>query len=195
MSDAQLLNAMKADDNLAFDEIHERYVPHLYSNSYKVIKQTEVAEEIAQDVLTDLWIKRDIRDIQNLEAYLTVAVRYQVFGYFRKTKRLPDFQEAQEDLAIYSMEADALLNERELKGTIAMWLAKQPEKRREIFRLNYMEEMTTRDISVLLNISQKTVQNQLLTAFNNLRAYLRSTSVLFIIAGATQYILHHISLL
>ena len=46
----------------------------------------------------------------------------------------------------------------------------QPEKRREIFRLRYEEDLSTKEISELLNIPQKTVQNNLNLTMNGLRS-------------------------
>jgi len=47
-----------------------------------------------------------------------------------------------------------------------------PEKRREIFTMYYMEELSSAQIAELLGISQKTVQNQITTATNHIREQL-----------------------
>ncbi len=80
-------------------------------------------------------------------------------------------------MAYYNINADTMLNEKELRGCVAIWLGMQPVKRAEIFRLKYMEDIGTRQISVILNISQKTVQNQLLNSYASLRKFLSKMMV------------------
>ena len=55
----------------------------------------------------------------------------------------------------------------------------QPEKRREIFRLRYIEEFSTKEIAEELNLSQKTVQNQLLIGQGSLREAVSKLLILF----------------
>jgi RNA polymerase sigma factor (sigma-70 family) len=177
-SDTELTFHLKEGEKVAFDEIYERYWKKLYNDTYKRLRRVEQVEEIVQDVFTDLWAKRTTKNIENLYGYLLTAVRYQVFMLYKKGKTSPIFEEPLEHLAFDTLQADSLLNVKELKGCIALWLSMQPEKRGEIFRLKYMEDLTTREISEMLGISQKTVQNQLLTSFTSLREFLSKLMIL-----------------
>jgi len=75
-------------------------------------------------------------------------------------------------MAIDSCRVDSVFHEKELRQCIAIWLEMQPEKRREVFRLKFSEELSTKEISQKLNVSQKTVQNQFSTSLNLLRTHL-----------------------
>lgn len=177
-SDAELILLLQKGDETAFEEVYERYWKKLYNDTYKRLRDPEQIEEIVQDVFTDLWVKRTTKQIEQLYPYLLGAVRFQIFALYKKGKSLPFFEEPLENMAEATLQADSLLYEKELKGCIEVWLSMQPEKRREIFRLRYMEDLSTREISELLNISQKTVQNQLLTSFKSLREFLTKYMVL-----------------
>lgn len=171
-SDEELFRIMKMGDRAAFDVIYERYWQKLYSESHKRLKNTRQSEELVQDIFADLWAKRESKDIINLQRYLLSSIKYQVYALYRKEKNNPGFEEPLENMAFYNIHADTLLNEKELKGCVALWLDMQPVKRGEIFRLKYMEELGTRQISEVLHVSQKTVQNQLSTAYTSLRKFL-----------------------
>lgn len=177
-SDAELISYLKEGEKNAFDVIYDRYWKRLYNDTYKRLRRQEQVEEIVQDVFTDLWAKRATKNIHNLYGYLLTSVRYQVYMLYKKGKTAPVFEEPLEYIALDSLQADSLLNVKELKGCIALWMSMQPEKRGEIFRLKYMEELSTREISDILGISQKTVQNQLLTAFASLRDFLSKLMIL-----------------
>jgi RNA polymerase sigma factor (sigma-70 family) len=177
-TDPELLIMMKQGSKAAFDEIYERYWKKLFNDTYKRLRKMEVVEEIVQDVFADLWAKREVKEIQYLYKYLLTAVRYTVFTTYKKNKATPYFEEPLEHMALSSLESDTLLNVKELQGCIAIWMTMQPEKRAEIFRLKYVEDFSTREISEMLGISQKTVQNQLLTSFNSLREFLKKFMIL-----------------
>jgi RNA polymerase sigma factor (sigma-70 family) len=168
----------------AFDEIYSRFWKRLYNEAYKRLHNPELSEEIVQDIFIDLWTKRAQKEIDNLAAYLVTSVRYQVFIVYNKTQKLPYFEEPLEYTALSSEEADSGCFEKDLIAAVQTWLDQQPEKRREIFRLRFLEEMTTREISEHLNISQKTVQNQLNTAQDSLRS---SVSKLLFLTALTGY--------
>jgi RNA polymerase sigma factor (sigma-70 family) len=177
-SDAELLISMKGGDKSAYNEIYERYWKKLYNETFKRLKNTALVEEIVQDVFIDLWVKRERKQIEHLYRYLIIAVRYTVYTNYRRTKSLPYFEEPLEHMALSDLEADSLLNVKELRACISLWMTMQPEKRAEIFRLKYMEDFSTREISEMLGISQKTVQNQLITSFTSLRDFLKKLMIL-----------------
>jgi len=177
-SDAELLISMKDGSKSAYNEIYVRYWKRLYNEAFKRLKNTELVEETVQDVFVDLWISRERKQIQHLYKYLIVSVRYTIYTKYRKKKSLPYFEEPLEHIALSDLEADSFLNVKEIKGCIAIWMSMQPEKRAEIFRLKYMEDFSTREISEMLGLSQKTVQNQLITSFTSLRDFLKKLMIL-----------------
>ncbi|MBB5636936.1 RNA polymerase sigma-70 factor (ECF subfamily) [Pedobacter cryoconitis] len=180
-NDTQLVASMTAGDKAAFDEIYERYWKKLYNESFKRLRSMEQVEELVQSVFVDLWTKKERKNIQNIYAYLLTAVRYQVYMLYKKGRTLPQFEEPLEHMALSYSSADSLLNEKEIRNYIAVWLALQPEKRGEIFRMKFMEERTTKEISEHLGISQKTVQNQIITSHASLREFLQKIMIMMTI--------------
>ena len=170
-TDKQLLYRLVHDeDERALDQIYKRYWRQLYNQAFKRLKHQELCEEIVQDVFVDLWVNRKKRNIEHLYPYLQTAIRYQVFMMYHKNKKLPYFEQPLEHIISIPPQADSAFFLSELTAAIESWLDLQPEKRREIFRLRYLEELTTKEIADQLCISQKTVQNQLNIAQGSLRA-------------------------
>lgn len=177
-ADSQLVSLIQEGDRLAFDEVYERYWKRLYNDTFKRLKSIEMIEEIVQDVFSNLWSTRASRKIQNIYPYLLTAVRYQVFILYKKGKSTPVFETPLEHMALSTLQTDSLFNEKELRGCIAIWMVMQPEKRRVIFQMKYINDQSTKEISEILGISQKTVQNQLLTSFASLRDFLGKMMIL-----------------
>lgn len=169
ITDYELKTMLMHGSEVAFDEIYERYWKKLFNEAHKRLNDLGLSEEVVHDVFIDLWSKRETKEIGNLDAYLITAVRYQVFAIYNKRKTLPFFEEPLDHMAFSSDEADSECFQKELIEGIKFWLETQPEKRREIFRLRYLEDMSTKEIAETLSISQKTVQNQLNLSQESLR--------------------------
>lgn len=167
--DHELIAMLIDGSEAAFEFIYGRYWKKLYNEAFKRISDSAESEEIVQDIFIDLWDKRSVRRIENLYGYLLGAVRYRVFAIYQKRKNLPAFEEPLDSMAFSADDADAGYLRDELLSGIKLWLETQPEKRREIFRLRFLEGLSTQEIAVHLAISRKTVQNQLNTSHHSLR--------------------------
>jgi RNA polymerase sigma factor (sigma-70 family) len=169
LTDRELLDMLKNGDDTAFNAIFKRHWKTLYNEAYKRLKNPMQSEEIVQDVFASLWQKRTENNIDNLLPWLRTAVKYQVYMLYKQVKQLPVFEEPLEYMAIATQQADSKFYVKELLACIDMWLKTQPEKRREIFKLRHIDDYSTKEISEMLNISQKTVQNTLATALLSLK--------------------------
>ncbi|MCF3111304.1 sigma-70 family RNA polymerase sigma factor [Niabella sp. CC-SYL272] len=187
LSDEQLFSLVKQHDRTAFDQLYNRHWLSLFNKAYKRLRDREACCDLLQDIFADLWNKRDIRNIDNLAAYLNTAVRNKIYTLLSQGKAVNYFVQPFEDIAGTS-QADSHFNQKEISNLVQLWMESLPEKRREIFRLRFYEGASTKQISEYLNISQKTVQNQLLLAFRDLRLhlahYLATVGVLSVLQAA-----------
>ncbi|RZL41944.1 MAG: sigma-70 family RNA polymerase sigma factor [Pedobacter sp.] len=170
----ELLLRIKEDDQRAFDELYARTWKQLYIKTYSKLKIEDLSKDIVQEVFIDFWNKRHVRDIQNVQAYLMQAVKFKVLDEFRKSRyefvELDHFIEQIRD----SNDADSQLISKEFFTALKAWTETLPAKRREIFRLKYEEGLTNKEIAERLDVSVKTVQNQLLNSSAELRLLLRT---------------------
>ncbi len=166
--DALLVLQLREGNKAAFSTIYERYWDSLYNDSYKRLQDHERVADVIQDIFADLWERRGEAEIFNLRAYLFQAARFQVYKALRKGKSDQVFYDQLTTLRT-SANADSGLLGKELQELYQKWLTGLPEKRKQIFKMRYEQEKNTSEIASALNISQKTVQNQLLTATNDLQ--------------------------
>ncbi|RYY06810.1 MAG: sigma-70 family RNA polymerase sigma factor, partial [Sphingobacteriaceae bacterium] len=168
-NDLLLLAALKLGDEIAFKNIYNNYWLTLFNSAYSHIKDKEKCQDIIQNVFTDLWNRRTELEIQNLQAFLYTAVRFQALKAIHQNARQTYFVDAFDTKIISSLKTDEVLLEKEAKNIVELFIKALPEKRRHIFLLHYFDELSTADIAGRLNVSQKTVQNQLTTASHALR--------------------------
>jgi RNA polymerase sigma-70 factor (family 1) len=167
-SDEQLLNAFKKDDQIAFEQLYHRYWEKLLTIGYIHSKRKEIAEEIVHDVFISLWNRRKTLDINNIEAYLATAVKFEVFTFLRK--------ELRREILIEGLKIDPETDDRSsiearfLKEYLDKKLARLPQKCRLVFTFSRVHEMSNAQIAGQLNVSQKAVEAHITKALRYLRA-------------------------
>ncbi len=166
-TDTELTALISQGDKPAFGELYNRYWLELYDKAYQRLKNKEQVEDIIQDVFVKLWIKRAEMHIQNAQAYLHTAIRFRVLNYVERSTGPKSFLDPFDSIA-YSPAADELIIEKELLALVQAYIEALPDKRRKIFLMHVKENLSTREIAERLNISQKTVQNQLATSMHGL---------------------------
>jgi RNA polymerase sigma-70 factor (ECF subfamily) len=171
-ADSFLLGEIALGSREAFNALFEKYWEKAYAEAYKSTKEKEAAKDIVQEIFTHIWISREILHIENLPAYLHIAIRNKVLHYIARQKRIHPFFDFLYNLPEKHALADSNLLWKEFFRSYEALLNTLPPKRQMIFRLRYQENLPTKDISFLLGVSRKTVQNQLGKAIETLRVSL-----------------------
>lgn len=168
-SDQELVSLMADGKEDAFSELYSRYWKKLYNEAYKRLGDIERSKDVIQDVFVQFWLKHDKQEVLNIFAYLRQAVRYQVILLYHQNKNMANFSLPLEILSSETVDIESVFFARELQEYVNAWMELLPERRREIFRMRYIDDLTTKEISDRLGISQKTVQKTLLVALSGLR--------------------------
>lgn len=180
----ELLKLLNQNDEDSFSKIYRFLWPSLFNTAYKRLGDREKCEDIVQNVFVDLWQRKDKVTISNLSAYLHTAVRFQIYKHAAGMHSNSEFFNVLENVIEASARADENVLSKELRALVRSWINALPKKRRKIFLLHYYENLSTREIADYLNISQKTVQNQLNAATVEIKAKFSHLLLLIIL-------LHH----
>lgn len=174
LADEVLLKFLRISDELAFKEVYLRYWKGLYYSALNKISNKEIAEDIVQTVFTDLWEKRERHSIQNLPAYLDTAIKYQVINYIKsaisKKSHLSAIGEKQKT---EENSTDLLLLVQELNAAIDKAISQLPQKTQTIFRLSRFEQHSNKEISHIMDLSEKAVEYHISQSLKSMRFYLR----------------------
>jgi RNA polymerase sigma-70 factor (family 1) len=170
-TDEELIKLLSKSDLQAFDLVYSRNWYHLYQSAYYILKDTESSKDIVQDVFVWLWEHRLTVSIDNVKAYLKAAVRFKATNYIRSGKIRQSFFDELSNFQDTSLPtADELIEFKQLALFIQQIINELPEKCREIYRLSRDEYLTNKEIAERLNISVKTVENQMTIALKRIRA-------------------------
>lgn len=158
----------------AFHEIYIRYWKKLYDIAFRKIQSSKVAEELTQDIFLKLWEGRKSLKIEQLNLYLFASVRNAVINHYRTTfihEKFVDYAAYQYNKSDSSTEHQIELND--LMATIQEQLNEMPEKTRHIFTLNRLQYQSVKEISLKLNVPERTVEYHISQAVKVLKTHLK----------------------
>jgi len=169
ITDLELIEAIKNDDEKAFRSLFDRYYKYLLVTAYAYVKEENTVRDLAQDVFLEIWRKRNSLNINNVKAYLRRSVINKSLNYI-KAQRM-DFEDSNETFDVpENQKVQEQLEANELQQVINDAIEKLPDRCRVIFAMRRFEEMSLKEIAAQLDISPKTVENQLTKAMKFLRA-------------------------
>ena len=175
LADEMLLKFLIISDELAFQEIYQRYWRQLYYAALSKINNKEVAEDIIQTVFTDLWEKREQHSIKNISAYLGTSVKYQVINYIKSAiLKKAHLSHISESRKTEENKNELALLVKELNEAIDKAINRLPQKTQTIFRLSRFERHSNKQISRMMDVSEKAVEYHITQSLRALRLYLRS---------------------
>lgn len=176
LTDDLLLRLLQASDEHAFRELYQRYWKKLFTTACHKLKSKEAAEEIVQNIFVSLWEKRATLQIENLENYLYIAVKYKVINYVASLMvREAGQKQLAGNTADESTEATIMIND--LHAAIQQALTQLPAKTREVFTMSRFEKYTVREIARHMNLTEKAVEYHITQSLKLLRVSLKDYMV------------------
>ncbi|MFT6336382.1 MAG: RNA polymerase sigma-70 factor (ECF subfamily) [Saprospiraceae bacterium] len=162
---------MEKLDKNRFKEVFKKYYNPLCNFASTIVNDHKMAQDVVQDVFTKLWDKRDNLSIDsNEKSYLFQAVKNRSLEVLRKQKNdqrvsIADYN----DLYVDGSEIDEQARKYMLKEFLYKSIRQLPTKCQKIFVMNKVNGLTYNEIAIDLDISVKTVENQIGKAYRKLR--------------------------
>lgn len=150
----------------SYQKLYIQYAPMLLRFAEKFVSSF-FSEDIVHDVFLKIWDKQVFwLPEQDVKKILFVAVRNACIDHLRHVsleQELVDKRAIQLKLDELNFHdgAEELFMRNDLMQYVMAKINELPEKRREIFRLSYMEGLKATEIAEKLNLSTRTVENQL----------------------------------
>jgi len=152
------------NDEVAFKELYYVHYKELFRFAKTFLQRKEIVEEALQDVFTKIWINRSgLYNIQNIRVYLFKSVKNKCLDYLEKENLLNHFEldEVKVNIGHLSRTPEDILVSAEMLAHINETLQALPTKCKIIFQLVKEENLRYKEVADILDISLKTVENQI----------------------------------
>ena len=172
--DLSLFDRIKQNDRGAFEVLFRRYYQELYRFAYNYLRDQAPSEEMAQEVFLYMWEKRNQIEIKTtLKTYMYSAVKNKCLNYIKyEVPRKNELEESHLALMV-TEQPDREEDSARMKSYIEAAINELPTKCRQIFVLSRNAGLTYEEIAEDLEISIKTVENQMSIALKKLRESLK----------------------
>lgn len=139
--------------------------------AFHYVKSDVLSEELVSDVFLKIWNNRKrLPEVDHLDFYFFKSIKNQAYTYLkRESRRGAEDIASAESFRLEYAEPENLLIAKELASAVEQAIASLPGKCQMIFRLIREDGMTYKYVADLLDISPKTVENQMTIAVKKLK--------------------------
>ena len=182
-SGAENYRAILEGNQPAFEMIFKTYYKPLCHYAHSFLNDKNEAEEVVQTTFIKIWEKKNELNIQStLKAYLYSMVRNGCLNVIKheKVKQLHAQRHVQETERSRELVDEKVLS-NDLESKIYLAMKALPEQCRLVFQLSRFEELKYQEIAYQLQISVKTVENQMGKALKIMRTQLKEYLPLYML--------------
>ena len=170
---ADTVSRLRKSDKAVLRELFELHYNSICAAMFRYIKDRALVEDLAQNVFIRFWEKRQQIEINSsIAAYLRRMAINEALGHIRKQKYFEEELDPNLNTKLDQSVEEQYLH-GELQDNITKAIDSLPPKCRLVFQMSRYEELSYREIAERLEISIKTVENQMSKALKILRAKLK----------------------
>ena len=146
----------------------------------KFVKDAELAEDLTQDILLKIWIRRErILCLKDMDAYIFTMCKNHIIDHFNKLAKEKRYQEEVWHLLQKDenrVESNLLLED--IQDQLRVMLKVLPPRQQQVFKLSVENGLSLNEISEKLDIAPNTAKNHLNRALKAARSQLKPESFL-----------------
>ncbi|HNR40807.1 MAG TPA: RNA polymerase sigma-70 factor [Bacteroidales bacterium] len=176
-NEALLVKSLSKGNILAFNTLFREYSGRLYRFANGYLRSEELSEELVQEVFTRVWENRkSIKSEYSFKSYLFTIAFNIIKKHFRREAYISEYLKTK-GADDFDLETTETVNYNSLLQYVLQIVDQLPARRREIFIKSRFEGLSIKEIAKELNISHKTVENQLTDALRFIRNNIRRESI------------------
>jgi RNA polymerase sigma-70 factor (ECF subfamily) len=174
--DIELVQEVQNGRRHAFAELMRRYQERVYWVARRIVGSHDDADDIVQETFVKAYLS--LGEFRGDSSFYTWIYRIAVnmsLNALRKRKIWSHLQESQLLTRIFSSSDDPGkdLEDSEMETALQRVIAKLPRKQKAVFVMRYFDEMTYKEIGIVLNTSEGGLKANYFHALRKVRQHMR----------------------
>lgn len=168
MTDEELVDKISSSQNsLLFSTLYDRYSKKVYNKCYSFTKNEEEAKDLTQDVFLKLFIKlHTFKGDSKFSTWLYAFTYNFCINYLKRDsgKKMENLSDTMENHEYHLFEDDEINDQQlfEIKvSKLEKILNKIDPEDKAILLLKYQDEVSVKDLQVILNVGESAVKMRL----------------------------------
>lgn len=180
----ELVLKIKKGDEKSFNLVYNLYNKKLFTFAFSMLKNREDAKEILQETFIKIWEERDdLNENRSLKSYIFSIAHNKIIDLFRKRMNEKDYKNnLLSNIEEYNNENNYDLELIEKKKTLIKIVDQLPLSRKNIFTLSKFRGLSHKEIAFKLNISTKTIENQITSSLKFIRNKLQNIELIILLS-------------
>jgi RNA polymerase sigma-70 factor (family 1) len=180
IDDQVIRKALKEGDTASFEQLYKYYGKRIHIICTKrFFLSHEDAEEVIQDTFLKIWKNRDHLDVSlSVHAYVFTVARSIILNNLRKNATAVAYKNY---LILkpdnFSTDTSDHVDYMDLEKNLQKLLDDLPPQQKSIFILSKFHDLSNDEIAKKLNLSKRTVENQLYRALKIVKENLKSYKI------------------
>ena len=186
--DKEVIHQFRSGNEDAFEQIFHAYYKALVHYAKTILKDMDDSEDIVQQVFVSVWEKRLKIEIHpSLRALLYKSVHNACLNKIKQQQVRSGY--AKEVIQLHNEQGitQDSIQQKELQHKIEAAMDMMPEQCAKIFKMSRFEQMKYQEIAEALNLSVKTIENQMGKALKIMREQLKEYLPLLIMILSQYY--------
>ncbi len=174
-----------ADSREFMEQLYVKYSKLIYSQVYKLTKDSYEVEEIVQESLVHLIEKVDLLQTlprDRLVNYLISTARYTGYAFFRKKRKVEEIPIEEDETVLFDKGAfqngldELMIQKMESEQLYQVWLRLR-KRDQLILNMKYILDQSNEEIAEVLGVKPGSIRMLLTRAKRNLSLELKKTMV------------------
>ncbi|MCH7400710.1 RNA polymerase sigma factor [Belliella kenyensis] len=177
----QLVEDLSKGDEKAFGKLYQLFGEKVYHIARKMNLNHEDAEGVVQEVFLKIWKKRENLDPElSINAYMIAIVRSLVIKKVKKEARFFAYQKYKIPLISFETNTDPELEliYADFHQVSSDLIELLPPGQKQVFIMKNFENLSTDEIAEKLNLSKRTVENQIFRASKGIKEKLQKLKII-----------------
>ena len=175
----RVVEQLRAGSKEAFRSLFDVFGPRIHAFALSYLKNEADAEELLQEVFLKLWeIRASLDSSKNIKSFLFKICINLIYDFIRRKnieQAYLDYSGKNDPSSVDNTWHEVIYND--MLNNLQQLVAAMPEQRQRIFRLSKEDGFSNEEIAKYLNLSRRTVENQLYRAVSFLKDKLGSGSI------------------